>query len=128
MPVEPGPSAATRTQAPTSAVSTYGLAAILGFIGVKLVLHALHENNVPFINNGDAVPVAEISTALSLTVILGVLAVTVAASLLSPAGRAQNAITNARRHAASYLDSEYTADPAERERVFRLLLAERDQR
>lgn len=106
---------------------SYGLAGILGFIGVKLVLHALHENNVPFINDGDAVPVVEISTGLSLTVILGVLAVTVAASLLSPAGRAQNAITNARRHATSYLDSEYTADPAERERVFRLLLAERDQ-
>ena len=26
---------------------SYGLAAILGFIGVKLILHALHENNVP---------------------------------------------------------------------------------
>src|SRR3954468_25081920 len=106
---------------------SYGLAAILGFIGVKLVLHALHENNVPFINNGHPVPVVEISTGLSLSVILGVLVVTVTASLLSPAGRAQNAIVNARRHATSYLDSEYTADPAERERIFRLLLGERDQ-
>jgi tellurite resistance protein TerC len=106
---------------------SYGLAAILGFIGVKLVLHALHENNVPFVNDGRPVPVVEISTGLSLSVIIGVLVVTVAASLLSRAGRAQNAITNARRHAASYLDSEYTADPAERERIFRLLLAERDQ-
>jgi TerC family integral membrane protein len=34
---------------------TYGLAAILGFIGVKLILHALHENNVPFINDSQAV-------------------------------------------------------------------------
>jgi tellurite resistance protein TerC len=106
---------------------SYGLAAILGFIGVKLVLHALHENNVPFVNDGRPVPVVEISTGLSLSVIIGVLVVTVAASLLSRAGRTQNAITNARRHAASYLDSEYTADPAERERIFRLLLAERDQ-
>ena len=106
---------------------SYGLAAILGFIGVKLILHALHENTVPFINGGEPVPVVEISTGLSLSVILGVLVVTVAASLLSPAGRAQNAIANARRHAASYLDSEYTADPAERERIFRLLLIERDQ-
>ena len=106
---------------------SYGLAAILGFIGVKLILHALHENTVPFINDGEPVPVVEISTGLSLSVILGVLVVTVAASLLSPAGRAQNAIANARRHAASYLDSEYTADPAERERIFRLLLTERDQ-
>ena len=106
---------------------SYGLAAILGFIGVKLILHALHENTVPFINDGEPVPVVEISTGLSLSVILGVLVVTIAASLLSPAGRAQNAIANARRHATSYLDSEYTADPAERERIFRLLLAERDQ-
>jgi tellurite resistance protein TerC len=105
----------------------YGLAAILGFIGVKLILHALHENNVPFINDGNAVPVVEISTGLSLTVILGALGVTVAASLLSPAGKAQNAITNARHHATSYLDKEYTADPAERERIFRALLAERDE-
>jgi tellurite resistance protein TerC len=106
---------------------SYGLAAILGFIGVKLILHALHENNLPFINDGEPVPVLEITTGLSLSVILGVLVVTVAASLLSRAGRAQNAIANARRHATSYLDSEYTADPAERERVFRLLLDERDQ-
>lgn len=106
---------------------SYGLAAILGFIGVKLVLHALHENNVPFINDGQPVPVAEIGTGVSLAVILGILVVTVLASLLSPAGRAQHAIANARRHAVCYLDSAYTADPGERERIFRLLLAERDQ-
>ena len=45
----------------------YGLAAILGFIGVKLVLHALHENNVPFINDGEPVEVTEIGTGLSLS-------------------------------------------------------------
>ncbi len=106
---------------------SYGLAAILGFIGVKLILHALHENNLPFINDGEPVPVVEISTGFSLSVILGVLVVTVVASLLSPAGKAQNAIANARRHATSYLDSEYTADAAERERIFRRLIVERDQ-
>ncbi len=106
---------------------SYGLAAILAFIGVKLILHALHENNVPFINDGEHVPVAEISTALSLSVILGVLVVTVVASLISPAGRAQNAIANARRHATAYLDAQYTEDPVERERIYRLLLEERDQ-
>ncbi|UMG94960.1 TerC family protein [Nocardioides sp. TF02-7] len=105
---------------------SYGLATILAFIGVKLVLHALHENNVPFINDGEPVPVTEISTGLSLGVILGVLVVTVLASLLSPAGRARNAIGNARRHATAYLDAEYTADPEERERIFRLLLDERE--
>ncbi len=106
---------------------SYGLAAILAFIGVKLILHALHENNVPFINDGEHVKVVEISTGLSLSVIIGVLIVTILASLFSPAGKAQNAISNARRHASAYLDSEYTADPAERERIFRALLAERDQ-
>ena len=101
---------------------TYGLAAILGFIGVKLVLHALHENNVPFINDGQPVDVAEISTGLSLTVILGVLTVTVIASLVSPKGKAQNAVSAARRHATQYLDVE--TEPQVREAIFTKLLAE----
>lgn len=106
---------------------SYGLSAILGFIGVKLILHALHENNLEFINGGEPIPVPEVSTGLSLSVILGVLVVTVVASLLSPAGKARNAIAAARRHATSYLDAEYTSDPEERERIFRLLIDERDQ-
>ena len=32
-----------------------GLAVILGFIGVKLVLHALHVNELPFVNGGKSV-------------------------------------------------------------------------
>ncbi len=59
----------------------YGLGLILGFIGVKLILHALHENNLPFINDGENVPVAEIPTEASLVVIVGVLVVTVLLSL-----------------------------------------------
>src|SRR5690606_16298669 len=39
---------------------SYGLAAVLAFIGVKLVLHALHENNLPFVNQGEPVHVVEI--------------------------------------------------------------------
>ncbi|OBI75165.1 TerC family protein [Mycobacterium sp. E740] len=58
-----------------------GLALILGFIGVKLLLHALHENEVPFINGGEHVPVPEIPTLLSLGVIVVTLLVTTAASL-----------------------------------------------
>ena len=58
-----------------------GLAVILAFIGVKLVLHALHENEVPFINGGEHVPVWEIPTLLSLGVIIVTLAITAAASL-----------------------------------------------
>ena len=106
---------------------SYGLAAILAFIGVKLILHALHENNLPFVNDGEEVTVTEIGTGLSLTVIIGVLVVTVLASLLSKRGRAQTAIGNARRHARDYLDLDYTADVAERERIFGLLLAEGEQ-
>ena len=105
---------------------SYGLAAILGFIGVKLILHALHENNVPFINNGEHVPVVEISTGLSLSVILGVLVVTVIASMVSPKGKAHSAISGARRHATEYVDLEYTTDQAERNRVFERLVAEED--
>ena len=101
---------------------SYGLAAILAFIGVKLILHALHENNVPFVNDGEPVPVVEIGTGLSLSVIIGVLAVTVIASLLSPKGRGQNAVSGARRHAAGYLDVE--KDPERRETVYRKLLTE----
>jgi tellurite resistance protein TerC len=60
----------------------YGLAVILGFIGAKLLIHALHTNELPFINGGEHVTVIpEIPTWLSLTVILATLAVTTVASL-----------------------------------------------
>jgi tellurite resistance protein TerC len=58
-----------------------GLAFILAFIGVKLVLHALHENELPFINGGDHVPVPEIPTLASLGVIIVTLVITTVASL-----------------------------------------------
>lgn len=105
----------------------YGLAAILGFIGVKLILHALHENNLPIINDGQPVPVMEVTIELSLSVIIGVLALTVLASLMSKAGKALKSINNARRHAANYLDLAYTADQGERERVYAALVAEESQ-
>jgi tellurite resistance protein TerC len=61
---------------------SYGLAVILGFIGVKLLIHALHENELPFINGGEHVTVIpEVPTWLSLTVILVTLVVTTVASL-----------------------------------------------
>ncbi|QRY63895.1 TerC family protein [Gordonia sp. PDNC005] len=61
---------------------SYGLSLILAFIGVKLVLHALHENTLGFINGGQSVHVPEISTPLSLAVIGGTLLVTTVASLV----------------------------------------------
>ncbi|TDC75722.1 TerC family protein [Streptomyces hainanensis] len=63
---------------------SYGLSIILGFIGVKLVLHALHESGVH-------VPV--ISTAVSLGVIVTVLAVTTITSLYA-SSRAKDADEN----------------------------------
>ncbi|MFD4992135.1 TerC family protein [Cellulosimicrobium cellulans] len=60
----------------------YGLAAILGFIGIKLLIHALHKNEVPFINGGEHITVIpEIPTALSLGFIVVVLTITTVASL-----------------------------------------------
>ncbi|MFH9293143.1 TerC family protein [Streptomyces sp. NPDC017520] len=53
---------------------SYGLSVILGFIGVKLVLHALHENGVH-------VPV--VSIPFSLAVIGGVLVITTITSLIA---------------------------------------------
>jgi tellurite resistance protein TerC len=61
----------------------YGVALILGFIGVKLILHALRENNLPFINGGKPVEWApEIGTLVSLAVIVGSMAVATVASLI----------------------------------------------
>jgi tellurite resistance protein TerC len=59
-----------------------GLSVLLGFIGFKLILEALHDNELPFLNGGDGLPVWEISTGTSLAVIGGVLVVTTIASLI----------------------------------------------
>ncbi len=60
-----------------------GLSILLAFIGVKLILHALHENEVPFINGGQHVSgVPDITIGQSLGAIVTILAVTTIASLL----------------------------------------------
>jgi tellurite resistance protein TerC len=61
----------------------YGIAAILGFIGVKLVLHAMHENQLPFINDGKGLPVPEIDTTTSLFFIVASIIVSAALSVRS---------------------------------------------
>ncbi|NKX55838.1 TerC family protein [Arthrobacter mobilis] len=77
----------------------HGLALILGFIGVKLVLHAMHVNELPFINGGQHIEWApEIPTFVSLGVIVGIIVVATVASLLSPAAK------------AAKLDAELAAD------------------
>jgi len=60
-----------------------GLSVILAWIGFKLVIHALHENELPFINGGkhfEGLP--EISTNMSLGVILVTITIATVASLL----------------------------------------------
>jgi tellurite resistance protein TerC len=65
-----------------------GLAVILAFIGVKLVMEALHTNELPFINGGEHVEwVPEIPIWLSLTIILGVLVIATVASLMKTRGQ-----------------------------------------
>ncbi|TCK66379.1 TerC family protein [Curtobacterium sp. PhB136] len=61
----------------------YGIAFILAFIGVKLVLHALHGNELPFLNGGDHIAWApEIPTWVSLVVIVVAMAVSTLASVV----------------------------------------------
>jgi TerC family integral membrane protein len=80
---------------------SYGLAFLLGFIGVKLILHALHENELPFINGGEHVEWApDIPIWLSLAVIIGTLAVTTVASLIASRRmdeKERDAVTGPRR-------------------------------
>jgi tellurite resistance protein TerC len=62
----------------------YGIAVILAFIGVKLIAHAMHVNELPFINGGRHIEWApEISSNLSLAVIVGAMAVSALASVLA---------------------------------------------
>lgn len=59
-----------------------GLGVLLGFIGVKLVLQALHENSLPFLNGGEPVGWApELPAWVSLAVIVVTLGVTAATSI-----------------------------------------------
>lgn len=61
----------------------YGLAAILGFISIKLIFHAMHTNTLSFINGGEHIEWApEIGITPSLTFIAATIVVTVVASLL----------------------------------------------
>ena len=62
----------------------YGIAFILAFIGVKLVFHAMHVNELPFINGGKPIEWApEISTWASLFVIIASMVVATVASLIA---------------------------------------------
>jgi len=74
-----------------------GLAAVLGFIGVKLFLEALHTNTLPFINGGDGVHWApEIPIWLSLLVIVATLGVATLASVAKSTRDRKRELSDAR--------------------------------
>jgi tellurite resistance protein TerC len=84
----------------------YGIAFILAFIGVKLVFHAMHTNELPFINGGHGIEWApEIDTWTSLAVIVGAMAVATVASVIK-------ARIDARSHGGKLLDEvpKFTSD------------------
>jgi tellurite resistance protein TerC len=60
------------------------------FIGVKLILHALRANDLPFINGGKHIDVPEIPTSISLAVIAATLAVAAVASVYATRGDGTN--------------------------------------
>ena len=61
----------------------YGIAFILAFIGFKLVAHAMHVNELPFINGGEHIEWApEIPTTVSLGVIVASIVVSSLASII----------------------------------------------
>ena len=97
---------------------SYGLAAILALIGLKLILHALHGNNLPFINDGQPVKVIEISTLQSLLAIMAILIVTVLMSLLSPKGKAKTAVSRLRQRLAAYQELDAEAPAGQREAAY----------
>ncbi|WP_165067189.1 TerC family protein [Marisediminicola senii] len=70
----------------------YGIAAILAFIGIKLVLQAMRDNQLGFINGGEPIEwVPEIGTVASLGVIVGAVAIATIASLIK-SGRDERAV------------------------------------
>ncbi|MDO5736960.1 MAG: TerC family protein [Propionibacteriaceae bacterium] len=101
----------------------YGLALVLAFIGVKLVLEALHTNQLPFINDGENVKVFTFTATTSLPIIIGILLVTVLVSLYSKRGRIASAVGSLDRLAHSYLHTEYKGSTEEREEHFAKILA-----
>lgn len=96
---------------------SWGLSLILAFIGVKLLLHAMHENTLPFINGGEPIHVVEVTIGFSLAFIVAVLAVTVLVSLLSPKGKALATIQKVQNLSEKYLNLPEDASDAERNKI-----------
>ena len=97
----------------------YGIAFILAFIGVKLIFHAMHENELPFINGGQHITwVPDISTWMSLGVIITSMVVATVASLIAssrerraaPAGAAAASPVEAAEEVAEHKGTPPTVD------------------
>lgn len=85
---------------------SYGLAFILVWIGFKLIVHAMHTNELPFINGGEHITlIPEIPTWLSLIVIAATITVAAVFSLRHTARQeakasAENHIVNPEKRGA----------------------------
>lgn len=105
----------------------YGLGAILGFIGIKLILHALHENKLGFINGGESVHVPEIPTFTSLIVIVSILVIAVLASLLkSKRSEVQGAIPV--KWNKEYDDDDIASDEKRMQSIRKVVHPDKDDR
>ena len=60
---------------------------------MKLLLHALHENELPFLNGGEPFDVPEIPTLTSLGAIVAILSVTAIISLVVSGRRQRKGLT-----------------------------------
>jgi tellurite resistance protein TerC len=71
---------------------SYGLATVLAFIAVKLVMEALHSNSLPFINGGEGVSWApQVPTWMSLVVIVVAIGTAASVSVLATRGAVEEA-------------------------------------
>jgi len=87
-----------------------GLAVILAFIGVKLVFHALHVNELPFINGGQPILwVPEIPIWFSLLFIGATIAVATVASLLKTRSDGRAEVVASSAHPTAPVDSRTTS-------------------
>ncbi|GGC88768.1 tellurium resistance protein TerC [Tersicoccus solisilvae] len=106
----------------------HALSVILAFIGVKLILHAMHENEVPFINGGHPMEWApEIPTMISLVVIVGVIVVATVASLLSPKAKALQAVAELKTAIETYRELGEDVPVEHRQDAYHRVVQARDR-
>jgi tellurite resistance protein TerC len=82
-----------------------GLSLVLAFIGAKLILEALHENSLPFLNAGRSLHWAPlIPTWVSLAVVVGIILLTALTSTIASRRRAAREAVAVRRPPPDDLD------------------------